>query len=190
MTALFRSTQDALIFAFSFSGQSYDRPAVNRMAASTVGSGNGLAGLDGAAQAGMVRAEVAALGRLFEAVLVARFAPRSSPCQCGAACCARERANSEWVNAVAYLADEMRTTALAGCLTTGLLRRDYVVRYFTAKDARESVGAIADRYGVDRRTAGAHAGKVARFLGDSPDGAEEHAMAAIDERLREYGVVP
>ena len=103
MTGLFRSTQDALLFAFRHAGQSYDRPLMLRMADAARGSGAGLAGLDGAAQAGMIRAEVAALGRLYEAALVARFADRSIPCQCKAACCSGERLNGEWINAVAYL---------------------------------------------------------------------------------------
>ena len=91
MTGLFRSTQDALLFAFRHAGQAYDRPLMLRMADASRGSGAGLAGLDGAAQAGMIRAEVAALGRLHEAVLVARFADRAIPCQCKAACCSGER---------------------------------------------------------------------------------------------------
>ena len=105
MTGLFRSAQDALLFAFRHAGQAYDRPMMLRMADTSRGAGAWLAGLDGAAQAGMIRAEVASLGRLYEAVIVARFADRSIPCQCKAACCSGERLNGEWINAVAYLAD-------------------------------------------------------------------------------------
>jgi hypothetical protein len=188
MTGLFRSTQHALLFAFRHAGQAYDRPLMLRMADATRGPGAGLVGLDGAAQAGMIRAEVADLGRLYEAVIVARFADRSIPCQCKAACCSGERLNGEWINAVAYLADYVRTSALAGCVSTGLLRREYVARYF-AKDRRESIRDIAGRHGVDQRTAGAHAGRVAIFLGGSAHGVEQAAIDAITDKLYAAGVV-
>ena len=75
-TPPFDSYIDALIFAFNASSENYDRPYMNRVAAPAVGSGRGLGGLDGAAQAGMIRAEVRDLGRMREAILLARFAPR------------------------------------------------------------------------------------------------------------------
>ena len=76
---LFINAHSALVFAFNFSGQCYDRPMMNRMAAPSVGTGKGLVGLDGAAQAGMIRGEVKSLGKLAEAILIARFAPHSMP---------------------------------------------------------------------------------------------------------------
>ena len=189
MTGLFRSTQDALLFAFRHAGQAYDRPLMLRMADASRGSGAGLAGLDGAAQAGMIRAEVAALGRLHEAVLVARFADRAIPCQCKAACCSGERMNGEWINAVAYLADYVRTSALSGCVSTGILRREYVARYFSGKGVRDSIRVIAGRHGLEKRTAEVQAGKVATFLGGSDHGVESAAIDAITDKLREAGVV-
>ena len=189
MTGLFRSAQDALLFAFRHAGQAYDRPMMLRMADTSRGAGAWLAGLDGAAQAGMIRAEVASLGRLYEAVIVARFADRSIPCQCKAACCSGERLNGEWINAVAYLADYVSTSALAGCVSTGLLRREYVARYFSSKDMRESIRVIAGRNGVEKRTAEVQAGKVATFLGDSAQGVEASAIDAITDKFRSVGVI-
>ena len=195
--SLFTSAHGALVFAFNFSGQSYDRPAMNRLATPALGTGKGLVGLDGAAQAGFIRAEVKAMGKLAEAIIIARIAPRSMPCQCRSSCCSGQKPNKEWTDAIATLSDHVRTTALAGCIANGLMRREYVVRYFTPKDQRKSLEALADKYEIDRHTVSAHAGKVtAYFAGitarkDKPGtpGMEPLAMNAIEDQLREIGMV-
>ena len=194
---LFESAHGALVFAFNFSGQCYDRPMMNRLASPAVGSGKGLVGLDGVAQAGMIRAEVQTLGKLAEAIIIARIAPRSVPCHCRSACCAGHRPNKEWTDAISVLADYVRTTALAGCTSNGMLRREYVVRYFTRKDDRISLEALADKHDIHRDTASSHAAKVALLLGGthpkkgkpSVHGLESAAMDAIEDRLRGIGMV-
>jgi hypothetical protein len=195
--SLFSSAHSALVFAFNFSGQCYDRPMMNRLASPAVGTGKGLVGLDGAAQAGMIRAEVQSLGKLAEAIIIARIAPRSVPCHCRSACCSGKKPNKEWVYAISYLADHVRTTALAGCTANGILRREYVVRYFSRKDERVSLEALAERYDVNRQTVGAHAAKVALLFGGTQakkdksavPGLEAAAMNAIEDRLRDIGMV-
>ena len=194
---LFESAHGALVFAFNFSGQCYDRPMMNRLASPAVGSGKGLVGLDGAAQAGMIRAEVQTLGRLAEAIIIARIAPRSVPCHCRSACCAGHRPNKEWTDAISVLADYVRTTALAGCTSNGMLRREYVVRHFTRKDDRISLEALAEKHDIHRDTASAHAAKVALLLGGAQAkkgkpgvlGLESVAMDAIEDKLRGIGMV-
>lgn len=193
---LFESAHGALVFAFNFSGQCYDRPMMNRLASPAIGSGKGLVGLDGAAQAGMIRAEVKTLGKLAESILIARIAPRMTPCSCRSSCCSGHKPNKEWTDAIAILADHVRTTALAGCVSNGLLRREYVVRHFTRKDERISLEALAEKHEIHRDTASAHASKVALLLGGSQakkgkpavPGLEGVAMAAIEDRLREIGM--
>lgn len=166
---LFTSANSALVFALNYSAQQYDRPMMNRMATQAVGSGKGLVGLDGAAQAGMIRQELAACGQLVENALLARVAPRWQPCECRAACCSGKRPNREWTNAIAYLADQVRYVALAGCVCNGMLRREYVVRFFTPKEKRISLDELADRNGIHRNTAAAHNAKVAKWLKTSED---------------------
>ena len=194
---LFSSAHAALVFAFNFSGQCYDRPMMNRLAAPAIGSGKGLGGLDGAAQAGFIRAEVRGLGSLAEAILIARIAPRAMPCHCRQSCCSGRKPNAEWVTAISHLADQARRSALLGCAANGIMRREYVVRYFTPKEQRISLEALAEKHDVDRNTASAHCSKVATWLGGLPvrkdkpavPGMEELAVAAIDQRLREIGMV-
>ncbi|MDR1349634.1 MAG: hypothetical protein LBJ59_02415 [Zoogloeaceae bacterium] len=143
----------------------------------------------------MIRAELRATGKLYEAILIARVAPRFLPCNCRAACCCGKRQNTEWINAIAYLADQVRGTALAGCTVNGLLRREYVRRYFTKKAERIQLDALAERYGIDRHTVSAHASKVAQMLGSTrkgkeiTPGLEDMAFAAIEARLAECGMV-
>lgn len=195
--SLFTSAHGALVFAFNFSGQSYDRPAMNRLATPALGTGKGLVGLDGAAQAGFIRAEVKAMGKLAEAIIIARIAPRSTPCQCRSACCSGQKPNKEWTDAIATLSDHVRTTALAGCIANGLMRREYVVRCFSKKDDRISLETLAEKHDIARQTVSAHAGKVmAYFAGiqakkDKPSvpGMEHIAFEAIEDRLREIGMV-
>jgi hypothetical protein len=170
---------------------------MNRMAAPAVGTGKGLAGLDGAAQAGMIRAEVKAMGKLPEAILIARLAPRSMPCSCRAPCCSGQTPNKEWVDAISYLSDYVRKTALEGCTCDRILRREYVVRYFTPKAKRISIEALAEKYDVHRNTVSAHAGKVATLFAGTKamrdksavPGLESIAINAIEDRLRDLGMV-
>lgn len=191
---LFHSTQSALSFAFNASQNSHGRPMMNRMAAPGTGAGNGLGGLDGVAQAGMIRSEVQRLGRVHEAILVARYAPQSTSCACRQPCCSGSRGNGEWLDAIGFLADYVRTTALQGCVVNGLMRRAYVVRYFSAKDKRVQLQALAAKHEINTNTVTAHYAKVAaifagrRGQSEAP-GVEAIAVSTIDFRLREIGIV-
>ncbi len=196
-TPPFDSYIDALIFAFNASSENYDRPYMNRVAAPAVGSGRGLGGLDGAAQAGMIRAEVRDLGRMREAILLARFAPRWIDCSCRAPCCSGRKPNQEWVDAIAHLAEYTRSAVLSDCSTTGLMRREYVVRFFSDRKERDSLEAIAARHGKVRNTIGDHFSRVAHHFGrppaksgkDQAPGLEDIARARIDEVLRTLKIV-
>ncbi len=182
----FESAHEALVFALNAAIQAdYPRPVMNKMAAPPpVGAGNGLAGLDAAAQSGMIRAEIKLLGRLAEAVLFARYAPRGIPCACRATCCSGHKRNPEWTNAISFLADYVRTTALAGCVTNGMMRQEYVVRYFSAK-GRISLEDLAEKHGIVINTVTAHNGKVSKALRTFEHAANE----AAEERLRFVGIV-
>lgn len=180
---LFVSSHAALVFAFNYSGQCYDRPMMNRMAAPASGSGNGLVGLDGAAQAGMIRAELAVCGRVAEAVLTVRVAPRSLLCSCRRSCCTGRKPNAEWREAVSVLADQARHTALAGCTSTGITRRELVALYFGG--SRLTVADLAEDSEQARRTIAAHLGKVRRWLKDE----EARAWTGIEGRLAACGMI-
>ncbi len=181
---LFKSAHSALTFAFHFSGQHYDRPAMNKLAAPTLGSGKGLVGLDGAGQAGMIRSRVHGLGVRMEAVLIARYAPATMPCDCRAPCCAGWKTNREWFDAVTELSDYVRDP-LAGTAANGLMRRLYVERFFAAKGKRQTIDEIAERGDINRQTAGQHYSKVNKVLQEL----ESTAQQAIDNALRDVGLL-
>ena len=102
---LFKSAAEAVAFALNFSGQNFQVSAVNRMSGTPRQMGRGLGGLDGAAQAGMVRAELAAIGLLGESIIVAEMAQKTKPCSCKAACCGGEVTNPEWAAAIGVLSN-------------------------------------------------------------------------------------
>ncbi len=194
---LFQNAHGALVFAYNFAGQAYDRPMMNRLAAPSVGNGKGLVGLDGAAQSGMIRAEVQCLGKLAEAILIARTAPKSKPCSCRAACCSGHKPNREWTDAIATLSDHVRTAVYTGCSVNGLMRREYLVRFFTQKADRVSLDDLAERYDINRNTVSAHYSKLSTWLAGIPErkgkpgvpGMEELAWEAVEARLREVHIV-
>lgn len=194
---LFKSAHDALVFAYSYSGQQFDKSLMLKMAAGGTKSGKGLVGNDGAAQAGMIRQEVLGLGRIVEAVLIVRFAPRAQPCECRSACCKGYKDNFEWRNAVSFLADHVRMSALAGTTANAIVRRECVLRYFEQKDKRVGVETFAEKHNLHRESAGAYIGRVGKWLGGEPAradkpavvGIDQAAMAAIETRLLEIGMV-
>ena len=181
--ALFGSTNAALSFAFNFKHGQLKPSSLATMMVGPKPTGRGLGGLDGAAQAGMIRAEIDALSpRIRGQILVARFAVRALPCDCKRACCSGFRANAEWLQAIADIAEIVRSEALAGTVVNFLLRHSVVRRYFGVKQSLVDIAAVT---GVDRSTASAHAGKVIGYLKEQ----EQRARYDIEGRLKAAGIV-
>lgn len=183
--ALFDSVHAALSFAFRRRLQTVERAPMNRASAPAHGTGRGLGGFDGAAQAGMICQEVEAFGEINKALLTARHAPRHSPCECGAPCCSGHRPNRAWVDAIAHLAEHMRTEALKGCSTTSLQRIAYVARYFTPKSERESIEELAARFEQSTNTVSAHFGRVSTVLGGTEARKRKLAAPGIETLARQ-----
>lgn len=177
---LFRSAHEALLFAFNFAGR-HDRPLIDKLASPSIGGGKGLAGMDGAAQAGMIRSELHAIGRLHESILIARVAPRTSHCDCRSPCCSGHLINREWLDAVGYLT-EYANAALSGRFAHYRLRSAIIQKYFGVKI---SMVDIADDCGVARTTANDHNARVVKLLRVE----EGKAWSSIDDRLQASGVV-
>lgn len=181
--ALFESTHAALIFAFNATRSTQGQSAMARLMGGPLPAGRGLGGLDGAAQAGFILCEVAALiPRLRGQIITARFAVRSIPCDCGHECCSGSRPNREWMRAIGEISDLVRTEALAGTVVNYTLRSIIVRRYF---GVHSSLKDAADASGVDRDTASSHAAKVIGYLKDQ----ERLARFEIDGKLKAAGIV-
>ncbi|WP_430229889.1 hypothetical protein [Nitrosomonas communis] len=102
---LFKSTHEALVFAFNYAGQQSPKTPLMRMIQSKdleddrlgpVKKSKGLAGLDGAAQAGMILAEVCRLPDDQHNVIVARYYRAQYECKC----CEQPRPREEWKIAI------------------------------------------------------------------------------------------
>lgn len=149
---LFRTPQDALVFAFNYSMQRQDRSLVDRMAAPSLRTGKGLSGNDGAGQAGMIRRELEQLSELERAVLVARFAPKSWPCACGSPCCSGHMPNPEYIAAIRTL-EQAAMGRLAGHLSVYRLRVRLIEK---AMGTKIEISSLAKECGVSENTAAAH----------------------------------
>ncbi len=129
---LFDGAYPALLFAFRYSGQQYSLSVVGKMMGGRGGSGKGLTGLDGAAQAGIIRAEVGQLDPWERDVLIARFSVD------------RKDAIQAKINLIAVAA-----SALPSGMNSRRLIDALVQRYFGEKMTFED---MALRFGVGKDT--------------------------------------
>ncbi|MBV8158290.1 MAG: hypothetical protein JO278_11570 [Dyella sp.] len=175
------------MFAFNYSGQQYQASAMNKAMTPAIGSGKGLIGVDGAAQAGMIRSELGMLPELHQAVLTARCAPRDIPCDCGRPCCAARRPNTEWEAAIVWLTDRAMQQ-LSGSFSHYRVRRSILEKIF---GVRVDLQQIAEDCDAHRNTVSAQNAKLKvwiegekkRGLMAAP-GVESVAWTAIDIRLK------
>jgi hypothetical protein len=179
---LFGSTHGALVFAFNFSHQAYDRPMMNRMSDGPKRSGKGLVGLDGAGQAGLIRAEVSRLNPAEAMVVTARFAPRRDRCECRQSCCSGWRPGREWKESVDWLTEYVLRMALSGCVSHYRLRNGIVRKVFGEK---VSIIELAEQADVNRDTAAEHNKRISKHL----LGLEGRASKTLDQRFYEAGLI-
>lgn len=163
---LFDSTYAALAFAYRYSTQQYQPTPMARLMRGSIGSGKGLHGLDGAAQAGIIRAEVERLRMYERFAVIARFAIDD-----------KERC-------LAMLALICPATAALGTgvhnrrLVDALVQRHYGKRVHL-KDLAEMVG-IHPNTMTDRWRS------IRRVLTEI----EHRGMDMVEARLKEAGLVP
>jgi hypothetical protein len=178
---LFHATHGALMFAFNFVHGSLKKSTLAQLLPPGR-PGRGLSGLDGAAQAGMIKAEVDELQAAHKSMIAARFAPANSPCACRSSCCSGYRENREWQEAVHWLAEYTLSEGLTGTISHVRIRRALVTKYF---GVRTSLVEIAMACGVNRDTVSANNMRVV----DRFKKLERHATEAIDERLVRAGII-
>lgn len=164
---LFASAHNALLFAFNFSAQQYERPMMNRMADDPVAHvSKGLGGMDGAAQAGMIMSKILKLPPLHQYIVFATYAPRLIDCSCTRSCCTGRKPNEYWHACIRMIEEAAITQALAGCISHRVLRRGIVQRAFGDKNV--VLADLADKAGVNQGTASNHASRVRLWLHGAP----------------------
>lgn len=179
---IFRSAHEAVVFALNYSGQQYAMsPFARLMQDGALGSGRGLAGLDGAGQAGMVIAELAKLDYYLAVALIARCATRQIKCDCHSACCSGWRINELWRQAISIMTDHAMT-ALAGELSSRVVRQASVQKHFGQK---VTIQEIADDAGIHRETAGKQHAQIVAAM----KALESRAWQSFSEALEAAGML-
>lgn len=179
---LFKTAKGALLFAYNFSHGTVKKPFLASLMGGSRPAGKGLGGLDGAAQAGMIKAEVAGMSQVHRFIIAARYSPPKTPCECRAPCCVGFRLNRDWAEAIDWLAMHVHAAALTGTVSNYRLRRALVMRWFGQE---VSMTEVASNCRVKRDTAAEHNKRVVAYLGVEETGAERE----IYGRLYAAGVI-
>lgn len=144
-TELFKNAHEALLFAFRFSTQQYALSPMSKLMKTGIGSDKGLVALDGAAQAGIIRARMAQLPILQQACITARFCTRYEECPC---CHHKDKMTEEYREAIATLTD-WATNSLTGISLRNM--RAAIIRSFFEKGV--SILEAAKELNVSKSTA-------------------------------------
>jgi len=188
---LFKSAHAAITFALNYSNTEHvERSPASKMADTSKGSGGkGLIGLDGAAQSGMIQAELKKTGQFHEACIIARIAKRKLPCSCGAQCCSKHKPNYLWLDAINFIAmeakrviDADREVGVRGIMDHPAMRRAIIAKFF---GEHVKIGELAKACEVSDVTVASHSGKINKLLKKI----EGEAWIMLEEQLRANGVV-
>lgn len=182
---LFENTEQALVFAYNYTGQNCITARLSPEPLPT--TGRGLGGLNGAAQAGMIRREVSSAGKLIESLITAKYAPMWLPCSCGHACCSGKVENKEWAEAIPYIVLDVCKNVLPAADRSTVVW--CVKAYYSG--VRTSATLIAGQAGV-------HVSTITRNMKDikahlrgtrSKEGMDALAYRTVDRILTEKGIV-
>ena len=176
---LFACAHDALRFAFNFRN---DRLGKNALAAWIVdktrraASGKGLVGNDGAAQAGMVLAEVDKLGEAMKAAVICRYAERRASCSA----CGGDTVAQHWREARDELTDYV-LPSISG-ISPRHMRRALVERHFGVPVKMGELAAKHQVHPIPRPSITSDSRAACAAL-------EERAMIALEDALQRTGMV-
>lgn len=179
---LFRSFKEALSFALNYSHGQTKPPGLASMVAGPRKKGRGLGGLDGAAQAGLIQAELTRLTEVRQKVMRARYSVRTLPCSCRNLCCSGSAPNPDWLTSVQWLVEDQGLRSVCPTVSHYRLRRGLVMRYF---GYHVVLGQLAKDCAVHRNTVTAHADAIGGYLHDQ----ERLASFEIEGVLKEAGLI-
>jgi|GEM_PF-448636 len=203
---LFAHAHGAVVFALNYNHQQYDRPLINQLAGKTVPAGKGLSGLDGAAQAGMIRSILGQLSDHECALVLAYCTPKRLPVSGGpgdkivienkAVRITRWSVNPEYQAAIHEVANsfEIRQLASSNHISIRAVRLACVARCF---GDRIHLGEVAERAKLSYRTIKRQHQAVREYLlgargrdGEHASlGAIQQAMNRLEGALREHGII-
>ena len=142
---LFKTPEHAATFAIRYNSQQYAQtPMAKQLARDAGGSGKGLVGLDGSAQAGMILARLDRMSEMERACIVARFAHRTDVCPC----CEGQRPTPQYKAALMALAEWARPF-IRDEVDSQRMRYGLVQSFF---DRKASITQLASSLGRPART--------------------------------------
>lgn len=163
---IFTSTYNALLFAFRYSHSQYQPTPMARLMRGPIGNGAGLHGIDGAAQAGAIRAKVESLSHGEKSALIARFAAEPKE---------RYQAMLDLTRpATASLGTGVHNRRMVGAL----IQRHYGERCWLKE--------LAEEYGVHANTMTDRWKCIRRLLTEL----EHRGMDKVEAMMQEAGLVP
>jgi len=169
---LFRNHDDALTFAMRFTSQQYPQSDLAKlMRTPGIGGGKGMIGLDGAAQAGIIKNRIERLGELERAAIIARYSARVDTCPC----CGNDKALDEYKNAILNLAN-WACAFIGNAESVQRIRYAIVQEYF---ERGNMLGKEAEKLNVPKRTAYDQKKKIWPHLADL----DKRARTLIGEQL-------
>lgn len=172
MEQLFKSTHDALVFAYNYSSQQYALSPMAKLMKTGVGSDKGLVSLDGAGQAGIIMTHVGRLPILHQACVTARFAPRFEVCKC---CQGKDKMTDQYREAIATLS-EWAISQVTG-MTVRNMRAAIIRSYY---ERGVSILGAAKELNVAKATAYDQKAKIFKELKKLDDAAQN----SIEERIQ------
>ena len=182
---MFENTEQALVFAYNYTGQNCITARLSPEPLPT--TGKGLGGLNGAAQAGMTRREVSSAGKLIESLITAKYAPMWLPCSCGHACCSGKIENKEWAEAIPYIVLDVCKNALRGADRGAVVW--CVKAYYSGSIL--PVRQIASMASVSEKTITRNFPKIIHYLRGTKtkEGMDAVAYRTVDRILTDKGIV-
>lgn len=174
-TALFTSTHAALTFAYHYAGQQSPRTPMSKlMQGGALGSGKGLVGVDGAAQAGMILAAVDRLPREQRHVITVRFGDVRDDCPC----CGQPAPTDEWSDAVDALSHCSELEGVPRRVRHAAIERAICRRKWDATK-------LSKDFGLSERTLYRQVATLKKRLGKL----ENTAVRSLDEFFRATGLL-
>lgn len=145
---LFNSTHEALLFAYNYSYQQSPKSTMTALMArkdeengAVRTEGRGLSGVDGAAQAGMVLAQVERLPASQRNYIVAKYGDATHECLC----CGEDAHTREWKAAIDALSGCIELDGLPKKVKLSLIRKAICGSKFDQ-------GKMVDKYDLSERT--------------------------------------
>lgn len=175
---IFKSTHDALRFAYNFNSANFTRAT---LVIPPAPKGRGLGGLDGAGEVANIKRVAEGISKQVTDWVLATYLPNRIPCHCGRRCCQGWEENVQWSNAVVEMAK----------LVFGSGRILITKQYFSEKAYRMPVAEIARIESISERQAYYLLKTVVTFFRGTKKqrGVGQIYLDAVDQALRKQGIV-